>query len=553
MSQSNARSKANESGLTLASIAGDLGGDISGNSVVAPGPGHSPTDRSLSVTLSPNAPDGFLVHSFCGDDGIKCKDYVREKCGIPSWQSHKTSNANPPNVEYIYRDQLGLPYIKITRRYKNGKKDFPQSHWNGKAWISGTKDMAKIPYHLPELISSPDRAIYFVEGEKDVDRLTASGLLATTASEGAGAKWKPELTKWFKDRDVYIIPDNDKPGRDHGDKVARALAPVASSVRIIHLAGLPDKGDVSDWLDAGGDIANLINLCEAAPLWAANDNSPPPDATFDAASDNFSLSVITEDAVAQRFAELSGDTLRYCHSTGAWFEWNDVVWRKNETQRAFHWSRTLARDLSQNKVSEVRVPVQKASFASAVERFCRADPAFAVTISYWDRDPFKLGTPGGTVDLRTGKLSPADKADGITKQTSVAPAATSDCPLWLKFLRESTGNDLELIRYLQQWCGYALTGDTREHALVFVYGGGGNGKSVFLNTGSGISMEYAVVAAMDTFTASRDSKHPTDLAMLRGARLVTASETEEGKAWAEARIKQMTGGDEIPLRADIAR
>ena len=107
---------------------------------------------------------------------------------------------------------------------------------------------------------------------------------------------------------------------------------------------------------------------------------------------------------------------------------------------------------------------------------------------------------------------------------------------------------MELIRYLQQWCGYCLTGDTREHALVFVYGGGGNGKSVFLNTVSGILSEYAVTAAMDTFTASRDSKHPTDLAMLRGARMVTASETEEGKPFAEARIKQMTGGDPISAR-----
>src|SRR6202043_2718128 len=104
-----------------------------------------------------------------------------------------------------------------------------------------------------------------------------------------------------------------------------------------------------------------INLCESASLWAANDTSPPSDPRFDAAADNFSLSVITEDAVAQRFAELSGDTLRYCHSTGAWFEWNDVVWQRNDTQRAFHWARMLARDLSQNKVSEVRVPVQKAS------------------------------------------------------------------------------------------------------------------------------------------------------------------------------------------------
>jgi len=79
-------------------------------------------------------------------------------------------------------------------------------------------------------------------------------------------------------------------------------------------------------------------------------------------------------------------------------------------------------------------------------------------------------------------------------------------------------------------------------------GSGGNGKSVFLNVLTGILSAYAATAAMDTFTASHGEKHPTDLAMLRGARLVTASETEEGRAWAESRIKQMTGGDPITAR-----
>jgi phage/plasmid-associated DNA primase len=73
----------------------------------------------------------------------------------------------------------------------------------------------------------------------------------------------------------------------------------------------------------------------------------------------------------------------------------------------------------------------------------------------------------------------------------------------LKFLYDCSGGDVELIRFLQQWCGYCLTGDTREHALIFVYGGGGNGKSVFMNTVSGLLGDYATVAAMDTFTASQ--------------------------------------------------
>ncbi len=138
--------------------------------------------------------------------------------------------------------------------------------------------------------------------------------------------------------------------------------------------------------------------------------------------------------------------------------------------------------------------------------------------------------------------------DGITKLTAVAPAEQADCPLWLTFLEETTGGDADMIRFLAQWSGYCLTGDTREHALVFIYGPGGNGKSVFLNVLTGILGDYATVASMDTFTASRSDRHPTDLAMLRGARFVTASETEEGRAWAESRIKQLTGGDRITAR-----
>jgi putative DNA primase/helicase len=130
---------------------------------------------------------------------------------------------------------------------------------------------------------------------------------------------------------------------------------------------------------------------------------------------------------------------------------------------------------------------------------------------------------------------------------SAAPNTTG-CSRWLQFLEEATAGDRELIRFLQQWCGLCLTGITREHALLFVYGPGGNGKSVFLNILTSILQGYATTAAMDTFAASNSDRHPTDLAMLRGARLVTASETEEGRAWAESRIKQMTGGDKISAR-----
>jgi putative DNA primase/helicase len=192
--------------------------------------------------------------------------------------------------------------------------------------------------------------------------------------------------------------------------------------------------------------------------------------------------------------------------------------------------------------------VRKASFARGVEQFAQSDPAHAVTQECWDQDPMLLGVPGGIIDLRTGDLLPPDPAAGITRQTKAKPEGQARCPRWRAFLLEASGGDPEMIRFLQQWCGYCLTGLTREHALAFIFGPGKNGKSVFLNTVSGLLGDYAVTASMDTFTASRSDKHPTDLAMLKGARLVTASETEEGRAWAESRIKQMTGGDPITAR-----
>lgn len=260
-----------------------------------------------------------------------------------------------------------------------------------------------------------------------------------------------------------------------------------------------------------------------------------------------------EDGVALAFAARHRNELRFDHHVGRWFCWTGTHWQREETKLAFAWSRDICRDMRAANIKDPALrALAKAAAAAAVERLAQADQTLAVTSAEWDRDPWLLGTPGGTVDLRTGTLRPAQADDRITKVAAVAPESdfdpALDCSQWLTFLAEATSNDDELIRFLQQWCGYCLTGDTREHALLFIYGPGGNGKSVFLNTLTGILGDYCQTAAPDTFTASKAERHPTDLAMLRGARLVCASETEEGRAWAEVRIKELTGGDRITAR-----
>jgi putative DNA primase/helicase len=165
----------------------------------------------------------------------------------------------------------------------------------------------------------------------------------------------------------------------------------------------------------------------------------------------------------------------------------------------------------------------------------------------FDSDPYLLGVPGGVVDLRTGKMREALRTEYVTRSTAVAPR-WSEPRLWKKFLAEATGGDVPMQAYLQVMAGYFLTGSTNAHALFFLFGAGKNGKSVFVDVLARVLSDYAVTASMDTFIASKSDRHPTDLARLDGARLVTASETEEGRAWAESRIKQLTGGDRIAAR-----
>lgn len=151
-----------------------------------------------------------------------------------------------------------------------------------------------------------------------------------------------------------------------------------------------------------------------------------------------------------------------------------------------------------------------------------------------------------TIDLRTGTQYAPRPEDYCTKAGPVAPGG--DCPLWLAFIDRITDHDADLQAYLARVCGYWLTGHTHAHALFFLYGTGANGKSVFIETVHGYMGDYATTTPVETFMAARGERHPTELAALRGARLVVAPETESGRHWNESRIKQLTGGDRIAAR-----
>ena len=257
----------------------------------------------------------------------------------------------------------------------------------------------------------------------------------------------------------------------------------------------------------------------------------------------------SDDALALRFTARHGIELRYVAAWSRWLIWDETRWQFDETLRAFSMAREICRTAaSECNKAKISSMLASAKTIAAVERLARADRCHAATVDQWDADAWRINSADGVIDLRTGERATHFPDDYMTKITGVAPNAGCLVTTWLAFLDRVMAGDQDLIAFLQRLAGYALTGSTREHALAFLYGTGANGKTTFLNAITGCLGDYHRTAPIETFTASNSDRHPTDLAGLRGARLVTAIETEEGRRWAESRIKALTGGDRIAAR-----
>jgi putative DNA primase/helicase len=176
-------------------------------------------------------------------------------------------------------------------------------------------------------------------------------------------------------------------------------------------------------------------------------------------------------------------------------------------------------------------------------------PNVSVTSSMLDHDQMLVCAENAVIDLRTGKEIPANRGQLITKQigTRYDPAAT--CPLWESFLETVTGGDKELIRFLQAAIGYTLTGLTTEQCLFFLHGKGQNGKGVFSTIIESLLGDYSQTAPESLFVVNKSGGgNSNDMARLVGCRLSVAAELDESAAFAESRLKSLTGSDTITAR-----
>ena len=259
---------------------------------------------------------------------------------------------------------------------------------------------------------------------------------------------------------------------------------------------------------------------------------------------------LSHEHLALEFAAKQQNHLKYVTTWNKWLHWNGQSWVEDKTNNWRDQIRQLCRAAARlAEDARQQKSLCSVSTSEAVSKLVKVDQRLAIVSDVLDADPWKLNTPTGLVDLKTGAVTPHTPEDFCTKITKVPVAEVGMKPdVWLTFLHQITFENADYVAYLQRMCGYFLTGDISQHALFFAWGTGGNGKSVFVNTLRYIMGSYATSTPMETLMVSNSPQHPTDLADLRGARLVTAQETEEGRRLAIAKVKQMTGGDPIKAR-----
>lgn len=268
---------------------------------------------------------------------------------------------------------------------------------------------------------------------------------------------------------------------------------------------------------------------------------------------------------AERFVDLFGEQVRYCYTDKRWLWYDGRKWCTDMTGTV----KRLADKAVACMAAEAKVYAQLdadegTDMAKAFEKHmksCRSNKSKNAMLSevmhhvpvlpaQMDRFKTVLNTPGGVIDLRSGGISPHDPMTYLTKMTAVEYSENADCPRWLAFLDDIFRKDKDLIRYVQKAVGYSLTGSTTEQCAFFLYGTGRNGKSTFIDIIRGIFGDYAANIQPETIMvrSNQSTAINSDIARLKGARLVTSVEPNEGVRINEGLLKQLTGDDTVTAR-----
>ncbi|QWY81865.1 DNA primase/helicase [Microbacterium phage Honk] len=404
------------------------------------------------------------------------------------------------------------------------------------------------------------------------DALTGAALgYDTIGIAGASHAGNPaiidELAEWIGDREAVVAGDGDPAGRTFSARVAEGLTSRGVRVRVLNMA---DGLDLTDWrAQAGADFSREVirAITQAKPVKGR-------EASLLAWDENvYSLTDLGGARYLRDYIEGRGSGVRYTPEVG-FLLLDGGVWRVDERQAVRTHAQAVA-DRIKSLAIDASVAAQEATgsdeeraklkaragryqkYAAHAQttrgldsmiRELQAVERVPAVFDDFDKHPDLLAAKNGVIDLRTGELKPHDPALLLTKRLDFDYDPTAKAPRWESFLAEVFPKEPGMPDYIRRLIGYGITGHTIDQCFGVLWGTGANGKSVLTDTLTEVFREFTVTTPFSTFEERPSGGIPNDLAALKGARLVMASEGEAGKRMAEAVLKRVTGRDLIAAR-----
>jgi hypothetical protein len=245
-------------------------------------PSHADNTPSLSVGRGTGGKTLLFCHGGCTTEAVLTSLGMELGDLFDGDDRKKAEETQPPDrwpvtATYTYEAADGTPVYRVLRKTSqdSGRKTFRQERFEGGKWLPGMDNVVRVLYRAPSLVDPElaDETVFVTEGERDAENLAAIGVLVTTNVGGAG-KWLPAYSEALRKRHVVVLPDNDKPGEEHAAVVSKALDGIAASVKVLRLPGLPEKGDVSDWIGNGGTAEQLRAMVDRLATGASFMPSP---------------------------------------------------------------------------------------------------------------------------------------------------------------------------------------------------------------------------------------------------------------------------------------
>lgn len=421
------------------------------------------------------------------------------------------------------------------------------------------------PYGLDRLADWQGRStLLLVEGESDcwAGWFHDVAVLGLPGSSSGGCLERAHVSSFAT---LIICQEPDAGGTTFTQKIADRLHTLGFAGNLV-VARLAINGarikDLADLhLAVGGDPESFraaiedLDLAEVQIALGHEDVPPEASATSETVS-RPGRRPCTDLGNAERLMDRFGADLRYAALLGDWLVWDGRRWAVDSARRVV----TLARDTvraiyaeaSEAETKEARRELSgwahRSESAARIEAMISLARAFLpIDPGDLDRNPWLLNTRTGTIDLRDGRMKPHDRADRITRLIDVEYDRAAPRSRWERFLEDVLPSE-DVRAFLKRAAGYSATGSARERKLIITYGSGQNGKGVFLQAMRQLLGDYGVRTPSETFLARKYDGVPNDIAQLRGARFVFASETNEGRRLGEATIKDLTGGEDISAR-----